>query len=226
MSAFSWQRERRHAERSGQSGRMAALVEERQAAAARATGTDSQRADALLDALGETRLASLRAGRAEGSGIARLTGRARHLFTLALFGLFAAGLMLAMAAGTGLFRSLRALDATSGEARLSTGLIANAVHATDAVDSVQIGRGPEGASLVLAEHLESGTYETRFYLYNGQVVQEYAPAEAAYDPAGATPVVDSSTFEVTFDAELGLLSVATDAGTVEVALRSEQGGAL
>ena len=210
---------------------MTALVAERQAASASYPGcsdtaadASTRHADALLDAMGEARLEALGSGQADATRAGRTADRARHAFTIALFGMFSIGLLLAMAAGTGLFRSLRSLDAATGEERMSAGLIANAVHATDAADSVQIGQGPEGRSLVLVERLDSGTFETRFYAYDGQVLQEYVTAGATYNPASAVPVVESRTFEVSFDVDSGLLRVTTDAGSTSVALRSVQGG--
>ena len=53
------------------------------------------------------------------------------------------------------------------------------------------GQGPEGKSLVVVEPLDSGTYETRFYLYEGKVVQEYSLAGSGYTPEKATEVTAS-----------------------------------
>ncbi|WP_270575606.1 DUF4860 domain-containing protein, partial [Candidatus Collinsella stercoripullorum] len=104
-------------------------------------------------------------------------------------------------------------------------LIANAVRATDAAGSVSAAEGPEGPALVLAEHLDSGDYQTRFYLYRGFVVQEYALADAPLAPDAATPVVESASFSFELDEGSGLLRVSTDAGEVLVALRSAGGDA-
>lgn len=86
-----------------------------------------------------------------------------------------------------------------------------------------MGSGPEGRSLVIVEELQSGTFETRFYLYQGRVLQEYSIAGTPYTPEKASIVADSDTFEFTYSK--GLLSVTTDQGTSNVALRSAQGGA-
>jgi hypothetical protein len=76
---------------------------------------------------------------------------------------------------------------------------------------------------VLVERLRSGTYETRIYLYQGHVVEQYAVAAKPYEPEKATPIVPSETFSFSF--EDGLLTITTDAGSAEVALRSVRGGA-
>ena len=64
------------------------------------------------------------------------------------------------------------------DTRLATGLIANSVRAADSVDAVGAGKGPEGRSLVLTERLDSGTFETRIYAYQGSIVEEYALTDA------------------------------------------------
>lgn len=214
-------------------GRMERLVAERQAAAearARLAGAapggsadGGAREDMLLDAIEEARFASGDEGGAgSGAGVLAVSG---HAFTVALFALFVVALLLAILAGTGVYRALRAADGAASDERLSTSLIANAVRATDAAGSVSAAEGPEGPALVLTEHLDSGDYQTRFYLYRGFVVQEYALADAPLAPDAATPVVESASFSFELDEGSGLLRVSTDVGEVLVALRSAGGDA-
>lgn len=146
-----------------------------------------------------------------------------RVFTALLFALFILALLIAITAGTGLYRALVDVREQADTSRLATGLIANSVRAADAVDAVGKGQGPEGASLVLTEHLDSGTFETRIYAYQGSIVEEYALADAAYTPDKASHIVDSERFS--FNYRNGLLTVETDDGTVQVALRSAKGGA-
>ena len=87
---------------------------------------------------------------------------------------------------------------------------------------MRIGSGPEGPSLVLVEYLDTGTYETRIYLINGAIVEEYAISGTPYDASRAVKLADSS--KLLFSYEDGLLTIVTDQGTTEVALRSMQGG--
>lgn len=81
--------------------------------------------------------------------------------------------------------------------------------------------GPEGRSLVLGEETDAGSYELRMYLYDGNVVEEYSVAGAAYTPTRAQVLFKSSTFEFELDGKL--LTIITDQGKTEVALRSWQG---
>lgn len=146
-----------------------------------------------------------------------------RVFTALLFALFILALLIAIMAGTGLYRALIDVREQADTSRLATVLIANSVRAADAVDAVGKGQGPEGSSLVLTERLENGTFETRIYAYRGSIVEEYALADAAYTPDKASHIVDSERFS--FDYDNGLLTVETDDGVVQVALRSAKGGA-
>ena len=157
---------------------------------------------------------SLRGARERDSG---------RIFTVILFSIFVISLLLAIYAGTGIYRSIASTRDTSDATRLGLNLIANNVHATDATGGIAAGTGPEGRSLVLVEHLDSGTYETRIYLYQGNVVEEYALAGAAYTPAKAAKIASSSQFSYTY--ENGLLIVTTDQGSIDIALRTMQAGA-
>lgn len=87
----------------------------------------------------------------------------------------------------------------------------NAARATDAPGSVERGEGPEGDALVLVERLESGTYETRFFLSDGWLVEQYAVAGAPYGTDGATRLAESGFFS--FELDDGVLTVNCDAGT-------------
>lgn len=153
-----------------------------------------------------------------------------HLFTVGLFFVFVAALLLALLMGTGVYRRIHAAGAASGEARLAGSLVANIVRSKDAEDSVRTEADPEGGdALVLTEHLESGTFETRLYLHKGSLVEEYVPAGTPYDATNASVLATTNRFDVELDPAEELVVVTTDEGTTEIALRSagaiEDGGA-
>ena len=139
-----------------------------------------------------------------------------RVFTVALMAVFFVALMAGLAAGVSIYQSVAHAHASANEMRLESGLIANSGHAADAAE------GPEGKALVLVERLETGEYETRIYQYQGAIVQEYAIAGRAYAPERADELAKSASFDFTFDGSL--LTVTTDQGTFDVALRSRQGG--
>ncbi len=145
-----------------------------------------------------------------------------RVFTVILFVMFIVLLLLAIMAGTLVYKNLSTMSSVANDSRVALSLLANSVRGVDAAGAVGVGVGPEGNALVLTETFPSGTFETRIYLYKGQVMQEYAVTGAEYTPERATPVVASKTFG--FEYADGLLSLTTDHGTAEVALRTLRGG--
>lgn len=135
-----------------------------------------------------------------------------------LFALFVILLLLALVAG---LRSYAAEVASSDESkatRLSVGFLANTVRSFDSTGFVSTGEGPEGEALVLVEHTPAGDFETRIYAYQGSLLQEYALADADYAPQSATVLFQTDEFD--FSVSGNLLTIKTQAGTANVALRS------
>lgn len=150
------------------------------------------------------------------------TSAAKKVFPIFILAVFFLALLLALVSGAIVYKSISDSTASANNARQGAGLICNAVHSNDEKGAIAVGSGPEGRSLVIKETLDSGTYETRFYLYEGKIVQEYSIEGASYSPAKASTVTESDTFS--FSYSHGLLTVTTDQGTAEVALRSVTGG--
>lgn len=145
----------------------------------------------------------------------------RRVFSILLFCVFFVALLAALVIGVNVYTHATETQNEMNTRREGIQLISNIVRANDANDVIGVGEGPEGRSLVMIEHLTSGDYETRLYLYQGNVVQEYSLASDPYDPARASVVTASSRFD--FSYEKGLLTIYTDQGEAEVALRYAQG---
>ena len=147
-----------------------------------------------------------------------------HVFTLLLMAVFFVALMGGLAAGAHIYNSVVGVQSYTHDVHLQSGLMANTIHVNDSVFAVEQGEGPEGPALVLVEALDTGTYETRIYTYQGTLYQEYAIVGRDYNPDKATPLFKTSTFSFDFDGTL--LSMTTDLGTLDVKLRSAQGSSL
>lgn len=146
----------------------------------------------------------------------------KQLFVTMLMLVFFAMLLIAIISGVTVYKRVADVQITTNEERLALQLIGNYVRANDSHGTIKVGQGPEGRSLVLVEQLESGTYETRIYLYNGSIVQEYAVEGSGYTPGKALELVKSKSFA--FSYSKGLLTITCDQGRANIALRSEQGG--
>lgn len=144
------------------------------------------------------------------------------IFEVLLFLVIVGLLLIALAAGVNVYKTISDQRQSDEQDRIGLTLIANSVRMTDAIDAVGVGAGPEGQALVLSEYLESGTYETRIYEYQGNIVEEYAVSGTAYTPGRATQLASSSTFS--FSYSKGLLTVNTDQGSTQIALRSVREG--
>ena len=158
----------------------------------------------------------------EGKGVAveDRSASEKRLFTFVLMGVFVLVMMVCLVAGVSIYRSVAALHDETNTMHLESGLLVNVVRMNDMADGVQVAAGPEGDALVLVTRLDSGTYETRIYHYEGAVVQEYAIAGRDFNPDNAVKIVDSETFE--FSYEDGLLTLVTDSGSYNVAIRTAQ----
>lgn len=149
------------------------------------------------------------------------------LSSLILFALFVCVLLVALVAGVRSYSTQVEEKNLSDDLRYANGLLVNSVKGYDVYDSVRFDVGPEGQALVLTESIPAGNFETRIYRYAGNIVEEYTVAGSPYAPATATPIMASKTFD--FKYEQGLLTIVTDRGRTEIALRAcplIEGGAL
>lgn len=152
----------------------------------------------------------------------QVTGRSSRIFIVALFALIVLSLLSVLIIGMGVYKNIASDRAATDDTRLGLSLITTSIHAADSIDSVGMGAGPEGNSLVLIERDGDSSYETRIYLFEGRIVEEYATEQSPYTPEKATAIVDSQTFS--FGYRDGLLTIETDQGSASVYLRSMQGG--
>lgn len=145
---------------------------------------------------------------------------AASIFVVLMFAVLACALVAAFVSGAQTYRHIQNDSSHASQLRQSTTLLANAVRSADATQAVRQGEGPQGAALVLVETLDSGSYETRLYLHDGWIVQEYVPAAAPVNPEGATRLVRSESFW--FDIRPDSIELGCDGGQTVVALRSHQ----
>ena len=119
-----------------------------------------------------------------------------HLYPLLLFAIIVLSLLFLVMTGTGLYSAVVDSQTRNREARAALSYLAARVHAADAAGAVSVGEGPEGAALLLRENADGETYETRIYLYEGALREEYGTADAALDPQDSERIVDAKSFSV------------------------------
>ncbi len=104
---------------------------------------------------------------------------ASRIPSLVLFALFIIVLLIALVAGVRAYSSIVNEGDNADEQRFANGLIINSVRAMDSYASIQEGQGPQGKSIVLLENTDAGFFETRIYLWQGEVILEFA---SSYEP--------------------------------------------
>lgn len=126
------------------------------------------------------------------------------------------GTVLALAAvGGRLYGVLSDSRAANDARRASLTYVTARLRAADAAGAVRIENGPRGDALVLAD---GSGYETRLYIYNGALVEEYAAENTDFMPATAEKVAETKTFTVVQDGAQYIIT--TDDGEAHVTLHS------
>ena len=148
--------------------------------------------------------------------------KAAPVFAMLLFGLLLACVLGLVQLGSGLYKALAQGQQSNDAARSSLSYLSTRVRSGDRLGALRLGEGPEGVALILTESAEEGGYETRIYLYQGNLMEDYAPAGSPLAPSEAQPVANTGCFEAEF-AQPGLLRFTTGEGTAWVALRSGEG---
>lgn len=130
------------------------------------------------------------------------------------------GMLLAMAGfGGTLYSRIAAARAANEGTRAALSYVAAHLRAADSEDAVSVAVGPQGDALILRD--EAG-YETRIYLYDGTLREEYAEPDAPFAPEEAQTVAQTSRFAVARQGSV--FTVTADQGTVRVALHTAQEG--
>ena len=155
-----------------------------------------------------------------------------HLYPLLLFAIIVLSLLFLVMTGTGLYSAVVDSQTRNREARAALSYLAARVHAADAAGAVSVGEGElylctandiqQRAALLLRENADGETYETRIYLYEGALREEYGTADAALDPQDSERIVDAKSFSIE-QVRPGLLVVSTEYGSADIALRSGRG---
>lgn len=133
---------------------------------------------------------------------------------LALYLVLLGTVLVLAGVGGRLYGVLSDSRAANDARRASLTYVAARLRAADAAGTVRVEGRPEGDALVLDD---GSGYETRLYLYNGALVEEYA-ADTDYRPAAAEKVADTRTFTVVQDGARYIIT--TDDGEVHVTLHS------
>ena len=141
------------------------------------------------------------------------------LYTIGIAALFLIGFLTLVVFGAGSYRGIVESREENNLDRASLAYITTVTKSADQ-GAISVGKGPEGDMLVIAEK-DTG-YETRVYLSDGALKEEYRDAEQKTAPDKASTIVKTDTFTIE-DMGKGLLKVTTGEGQVFV-FAGEKGG--
>ncbi len=139
-------------------------------------------------------------------------------YTIGIAALFLVGFLLLVLFGARSYQNTVEVQTCNNDTRALLSYVSARVRAGDSTDAVHIAGSAYGDLLTIAD---TDGYETRIYLYDGALMEEYAAADAPLAPETAQTIGSTRTFSIT--EEGARLLVTTDAGTVCIRLRSEGG---
>lgn len=139
------------------------------------------------------------------------------LLSVGLAALFLLGFLLLVAFGARSYRDVVDSQYGSMDARALTTYLAASVKANDSRGALRVEDAEYGQVLVVND-VETG-WALRYYLYGGQLVEDFARDGTPLKPDRATQIGPTERFSVQ-QGENGLLTVTTDAGRTLVRLRS------
>lgn len=139
--------------------------------------------------------------------------------SLGVMALFLLGFLLLVTFGARSCRDITGSQYRSMDARALTAYLAASVKANDSRGAIGVEDSAYGQVLVVADR-ESG-YALRYYRYDGQLLEDFAPIGAPLSPEGAQRIAPTGVFSVERRDE-ALLAVTTDAGRTMLHIRSEE----
>ena len=144
------------------------------------------------------------------------------LYTIGIAALFLAGFFLLVVFGAMSYRNTVLSQSANNDSRAVLSYLTTVLRAGDAREGVHVLRREEGTQL-LVDDGDTG-YALRIYLSGGELLEEYAPADAPPGGTEAHAIGPATVFDVREEAG-GTLRIVTDAGEALVCLRSEGGAA-
>lgn len=135
-----------------------------------------------------------------------------------LIGVIAVMLIMVILVSNGYSKAVLSQNSNQNT-RSSLSYLSTRIKAQDSSDAVTVMKGPQGDCLVLKDITDSGVYEERIYLYDGELKDEYVEENDAFHPDTADTLCSLNSFSVSIENDL--VTCTSSEGTVKTALRSE-----
>lgn len=117
------------------------------------------------------------------------------------------------------YRTSVNIQSKANTQRIELSYIGNKIRGADVKDVVSIRENEFGDVLVLTDVVGKDIYETKIYINEGKLYEEYAALGETPNPQNANIISNTKKFELSM--EDGLIRVETDSGKTCVFLRTE-----
>ncbi|MCR5666848.1 MAG: DUF4860 domain-containing protein [Eubacterium sp.] len=143
---------------------------------------------------------------------------------LILYGILIVALLVLTLAGCRLYKVFTNNRMANERERAVLSYLQGKVSSLDVAGAIMVEDGPQGDSdmLVLAE--EGTDYETRIFIYDGELMELFTQTSAPTDPDDAEVIAQEDCLKITLQSEGALMQVTTSQGTACMAIRSAKGG--
>lgn len=145
------------------------------------------------------------------------------LYVIGIAALFLAGFLMLVIFGAQTYRNTVGVQTGNNEMRATLSYLSAAVRAADVEGAVYTAETilEDGTDTQVLMLLDGDTgYALRIYCRDGNLMEEYALAEAALTPSASSVIGQTQTFDVKKDG--GILRIRTDEGSVLLHLRAEE----
>lgn len=136
-----------------------------------------------------------------------------------LFALMLVTILVLSSVGGGMFRSVTENRAANMGKRSSLSYVAARIAIADESGALSVEHGGGGDVLIFDEPYINNGYETRIFLRDGYLVEEYTPDDEDGVQTVSQTVGETDRFEVSIDEKA--VTVATGEGTRVLALHAE-----
>lgn len=142
------------------------------------------------------------------------------IYLLLLYGMMILAALLLTVAGGILYKGVTETRTIHDQQRATLAYVQSKVQTADGVHGVTVTDGPEGQALVLAE--ADSNYETRIYVYHGNLMEEFGTHDSAFTPENGTEICAAESFQIRMVGEQ-LLEIRADGRQALIGLRSQGG---
>lgn len=152
------------------------------------------------------------------------TKNSKPYFSMALFALLILATLALVLVGSRVYQLLVQGQNINSNGRAVHAYLYSQLRGADHTDGIILGKGPQGQALILQENIDGAVYETRIYIYENQLVEEYATQNTPFNPQRAQVVAQAEQLDIE-KIKNNLFKINTDEGMLYFAPRSAGGAA-